>query len=269
MTPRPLNDRAWELLADRATQGLSAQETAELDALLLTAGARDDGLDLAAAALHLALDPVAERAPASLRDRLLAMARSQTAQASVGSATWSRPMAGDAGGGAVLARVSPGRSMAGLGWLAAAACLALAALAWLPRGLPTGSATVAIERRPDAIRWSWGAASPDSRLAGIEGEAIFSPEAQEGVLALRNLPALDPRTQQYQLWIVDPDRKHPVDGGVFDAHGTVGADGSVLIPFTPKLRVDKPGAFAITIERRGGVVVSDGPIAAVAAPPKG
>ena len=46
---------------------------------------------------------------------------------------------------------------------------------------------------------------------------------------------------------------HPVDGGVFD----VTRNGEVIIPIDAKIAVSNPTAFAITVEKPGGVVVSD------------
>lgn len=81
-------------------------------------------------------------------------------------------------------------------------------------------------------------------------------------MKLEGFPVNDPMSMQYQLWVVDGDRdaKHPVDGGVFD----VAADGTVVIPIDAKLALIKPTAFAITAEKPGGIVVSDGPHLAVA-----
>ncbi|MEK9984810.1 MAG: anti-sigma factor, partial [Opitutae bacterium] len=59
---------------------------------------------------------------------------------------------------------------------------------------------------------------------------------------------------QYQLWIVDPERDElPVDGGVFDI--PEGVD-KALIPIKNALEVDKPTLFVITLEQPGGVVKS-------------
>jgi len=44
-----------------------------------------------------------------------------------------------------------------------------------------------------------------------------------------------------------------VDGGVFD----ITDDGKVIVPIEAKLPVGAPTLFAITVERPGGVVVSD------------
>ena len=64
----------------------------------------------------------------------------------------------------------------------------------------------------------------------------------------------DPTARQYQLWIIDAAREgeNPVDGGVFDCN----TSGEIVIPIDAKLRVDRPAAFAITVEKPGGVVVS-------------
>ena len=67
------------------------------------------------------------------------------------------------------------------------------------------------------------------------------------------MPPNDPSQEQYQLWIIDPERDaEPIDGGVFD----VASSGEVVVPIQAKLKVLKPAAFAITIEKPGGVVVS-------------
>jgi hypothetical protein len=88
----------------------------------------------------------------------------------------------------------------------------------------------------------------------MTGNVVWSDELQEGYMTLTNLPANDPASKQYQLWIVDPDRdEKPVDGGVFDipANAT-----TAVIPIRNPLVVNDPKAFVITLEQPGGVVVS-------------
>ena len=54
--------------------------------------------------------------------------------------------------------------------------------------------------------------------------------------------------------IIDPSRdEKPVDGGVFD----IASFGESIVAIQAKLRVNKPTVFAITVEKPGGVVVSD------------
>jgi anti-sigma-K factor RskA len=88
---------------------------------------------------------------------------------------------------------------------------------------------------------------------GAGGDVVWLGSAQQGWMRLVGLPVNDPRVEQYQLWIFDAEQQHPVDGGVFN----VSASGELLVPIDAKLQVAKPTLFAITIEKPGGVVVSD------------
>ena len=78
---------------------------------------------------------------------------------------------------------------------------------------------------------------------------------QEGYLRFTNLPKNDTGVYTYQLWIFDEnqDPKTPIDGGIFD----VNAEGEIIVPITAKLRARGAKAFAITMEKPGGVMVSD------------
>jgi len=88
------------------------------------------------------------------------------------------------------------------------------------------------------------------------GDVVWSDSMQEGYLRLSGLPKNNKATSTYQLWIVDEtqDPKTPIDGGTFD----VTEDGEVVIPINAKLKARNPKAFAITMEKPGGVVVSKG-----------
>jgi anti-sigma-K factor RskA len=76
----------------------------------------------------------------------------------------------------------------------------------------------------------------------------------------------DANLQAYQLWMFEDANlePYPKDGGVFN----VTANGEVIIPINAKLRTVNPKAFAITIEKPGGVVVSDRTKIALLAPVK-
>ncbi len=97
--------------------------------------------------------------------------------------------------------------------------------------------------------------SPASDLyKEVTGEVIWNDDRQEGYMKLSNLPANDPNQNQYQLWIVDPERDElPVDGGVFDFPSESDV---AVIPIRNALPVNKPVAFVITLEQPGGVVRS-------------
>jgi anti-sigma-K factor RskA len=96
-------------------------------------------------------------------------------------------------------------------------------------------------------------------LAGNTKEAqviaVWDPEQQAGLLTMEKLPALD-AAQDYQIWIVDPAYANPVNGGVFH----VAADGKVALAFKPDQPVRQATAFAISLEKKGGVPKAEGPI---------
>ena len=97
-------------------------------------------------------------------------------------------------------------------------------------------------------------ASASDPYTGLSGEVIWNDEKQEGYMSLKNLAVNDPTKNQYQLWIVDPERDElPVDGGVFDI---TQKDGKSIIPIRNALAINKPVAFVITLEQPGGVVKS-------------
>jgi hypothetical protein len=269
------DERLMDLLAARCTQGLTDAESAELDRLLSDHAEVDpDSFDLSAASISLAtLDAatVSAELPASLRARLLAAANSTSSQRSP-----ALPMSAARS----AARTQAARSFP-FAWLAAAAALALAVVGWWqvsrlssgngPQSLNTQLATFT-QKAPDAVHCTWNGKEPG--FESVKGEVIWSDALQRGFMLLSGLPANDPSRKQYQLWIVDPSRdKHPVDGGVFDIAAVLGPQeraptGEIIVPIVCKLRVQSPAAFALTVEKPGGVVVSEGPLVVVAAPKK-
>lgn len=89
----------------------------------------------------------------------------------------------------------------------------------------------------------------------ILGEVVWSDTEQKGFMKFKGLAANDSNKETYQLWIFDETQseKTPIDGGVFD----INENGEVLIPIDAKLRFKNPKLFAVTVEKPGGVVVSD------------
>ena len=130
-------------------------------------------------------------------------------------------------------------------------------LAFYRRPLPPPELTAsqkleALRDIPDTQRLDFSPASDP--YSEISGEVVWNDDRQEGYMSLANLPVNDPTQNQYQLWIVDPERDElPVDGGVFD----IPADSeTAIIPIRNALQVTKPAAFVITLEQPGGVVKS-------------
>lgn len=241
-------DRLEELLTERALKGLSVAEADELRGLQLKLGAEDDpSLDAAAAILALGLtgrQPV-EPLPADLRSKLETGATEFFAPPVI-------PLPEQ--------RTRPaGRSW---GWLAAAACLALAVWAWWPSqgDLDVLESPAAMRSRllagaDDQItRMPW-TATEDAAASEASGDVVWNNAQQEGYMRFQGLPANDTGTYQYQLWIFDAarDDRYPIDGGVFDI--PAGAE-EVIIPIRPGLPIGDAVLFAVTIEKPGGVVVS-------------
>jgi anti-sigma-K factor RskA len=106
----------------------------------------------------------------------------------------------------------------------------------------------------DAVKVTLGA-TKDPAASGVTGDAVWDPQSQTGFLHFVGLASNDPRVRQYQIWVFDGnrDKRYPVDGGVFDVPAGVS---EVVIPIHTSLSIGQAKAFAVTVEKAGGVVVS-------------
>jgi anti-sigma-K factor RskA len=93
---------------------------------------------------------------------------------------------------------------------------------------------------------------------GAAATVVWDPEKQQGILKVANAPTLG-ADKDYQLWLVDPAYKQPVDAGVFN----VDEKGTTEFTFRPKLRITSANAFAVSLERKGGVPKAEGPMVLV------
>lgn len=84
---------------------------------------------------------------------------------------------------------------------------------------------------------------------------VWDEKKQRGVLKVTQLPR-NAEDHDYQLWLVDPRYKNPIDGGVFH----VANDETLSVPFQPSSPVRAAKGFAISLERKGGVTKAEGPI---------
>ena len=149
-------------------------------------------------------------------------------------------------------------SASSLAWLpwALAACLALACAILVADRVQTKKQLARLEQRNAfaqlrlATLSSQLTSAPDASAA-----VVWNAETQEGVLKVSNIPAND-KDRDYQLWIVDPDKPQPVDGGTFH----IDKAGSSDIPFRAKAHVNAADAFAVSLERKGGVPKAEGPM---------
>lgn len=264
-----MNQNSEEILLDllikEATEGLTDAERRQLEEMQGFSPNRDNSFELTAASLAIANLDTSEPLPSHIRARIEDAADQWFAQKEAAKAP-ARP---------VVATEPKIGWFGWLGWVAAAVAFVILAIAiWIPREQqPTTAGPISTpvetpfpvpEKRreellssiPDVKKAAWGPGNVKD-LASVTGDAVWSDDRQEGYLRFRGLPPNDKHTQQYQLWIFDETQsdKTPIDGGVFDVN--VGENGEVVIPIHAALQVKNPKAFAVTIEKPGGVVVSD------------
>lgn len=263
------NDREGlmlDLLCQKAVYGLSREEEKRLSDLLAEAGPGFDPetFELTAAALSTARLSTEMELPANLRSRIAADAERffDEKEAAVSRNDVTVPAETD--------KKRSGFSLPSwLGWaVAAAACIALAfnlystrsggeqRVQQTPPAQPASPPADELRRKIDSAPDLERAAVGPGNVQGVKpsGEVVWSDTEQKGYIRLSGLPVNDTGQETYQIWIIasNQDPKTPVDGGVFD----VSSGGEAIIPIDPRVRVANPKAFAITIEKPGGVVVS-------------
>jgi len=252
-------DRLIELLGDEALFGLGSEDRAELEELLAEFPDVDrEELDRLAASIYLAEAELAATIPDHVREQLLAEAPGHHSPTKAvrppDAPATGRPATMEAGTRGIATREL-------LAWFIAAAAVLVSVGLW--NQTPIQPRSPEIELGPDTIVRDWQA-TDDETAKGASGQVKWSQENQRGVMTFEGLAANDPSEYQYQLWIFDEDQKHPIDGGVFDIPAD--AEGSVPVAINAKLHVKKPTLFAVTVEKPGGVVVSDQERIAVLAP---
>lgn len=287
-TTKNIPPRLEELMVDAATQGLSPQDEAELQAAIASdPSLRDEAeaYELAATAVELSLAPAPmEDLPPALRDKLIASA-GMHASGNRQSLKLSGSPADKPDTPSPFS-FTDGRMF---GWYAAIA--ALVALAFVlvlepkapqattdpdPDTLAQQYEALAGEADTVAASWAFNVGDEnnpggDAAYADTTGEVIWNNDSQTGYMKLAGLPVNNPAKLQYQLWIVDASRStdientNRVDGGVFD----ITAEGEVIVPINAKLVARDAAAFAITVETPGGVVESKGPLQLLAVVDKG
>jgi len=250
-----------DLLIKQVTEGLSPAEQRALDVLdSATVSADLREFERAAAAVTLAGGAGGEPLPPALVQRLAAQAAEHFASPvlDLGAAR---------AAAAAAVRLPPRRARSrnsAYGWFAAAACLVLGIFGWLrPPGsvAPVAHVAPSVAEQRDALLANSDtikvtlSATKDPAAAGVTGDVVWDPATQRGFMHFSGLAVNDPVVHQYQLWIFDGarDQRYPVDGGVFDVPANAK---EIVIPIRAALMVLKPAAFAVTVEKPGGAVVS-------------
>lgn len=259
MSQANLNDPTeLELMAGYVLGDLGEAEAERLQAVL----ARDDRaadilheLEMTSAAVQLAtLRPDDDLMPPDVADRIRAEGRrivEHRADETLRGAGRGRS------GGTVTVAAKGVSTREWVAWFCAAAALLLAVALWQrdPGATQRNAreARAALLRQSDSLlRVDWTPGKTPFEQP-VSGDVVWDSESQTGFMRFENMPINDPTAEQYQLWIIDPQRDDdPIDGGVFD----VTESGEVIVEIDAKLNVISPAAFAITIEKPGGVVVS-------------
>lgn len=91
--------------------------------------------------------------------------------------------------------------------------------------------------------------------ADAKATVAWEPGNQRGVIRISNLPAPQPG-KDYQLWAVDAEHKDPISAGII----RVDQNGGAQVRFKPVENAQHVKAFAISLERKGGVPKKEGPI---------
>ena len=267
------DDERLDLAVALVTEGLDDGPREELWSDTSTRELIED-LERAAAALHMALTPVAppESVPVGLQQRIYgrwndgppAAVRGPVAMEPANLAPHPRSVPSPES----TPGTAPGapRTFAFAGWFVAAAALALCVvlagrLVRLSADAGEFEPRLARERLlaedPNTFELAWVDSIRHSTSESMKGSVVWSDERNEGYMTFDGLESNDPTEAQYQLWIFRGTdlgaEPHPIDGGVFD----VGAGGEVVVPIDPKLQLDQASSFVVTLEKPGGVVVSD------------
>ena len=273
-----LVERMDELLADRAAQGLSAAEEAELEAHYAQLGVSgDESLDRAAAVGALVFARGEQRAlPAGLRGLI------QERAARFGRAMRGETLGTLDGGGVVgAASARPPRAFRGAsvwtGWLAAAACLGVAV--WMSRVVPVqlkafDVPVVVAEAEANNAKYGNSPVGIYDRLMGsgrddvvainarntidddreVQGQLVVDPVTNETLIRLTGLPATGDSDMRYQVWVQDAGREgsQPISAGLVELPY---AGASYVIKVAPTVPVIRATGFSITREGRSGAVV--------------
>lgn len=91
---------------------------------------------------------------------------------------------------------------------------------------------------------------PDARAT-----VAWQADRQSGIITINNMPPAG-KGRAYQLWVVDANHKDPINGGIIH----VEPNGVTRVRFKPDQGASQIKAFAISLEREGGVPKREGPI---------
>jgi len=251
-TTNPNEDRLHELMADSVTGDITSSDAATLE------GSVAHDPDLAERLLEMEL--------AATSAHMAMLLDTDASDATTDDAPFTPRLAGTDPQTRPEGAASPWMVLAGIGWAAAAALLIAVLVQFAgtmqsnPASTPIVQARAAmLSDQSDAVKLEWGDWTLEGEgpeISGVTGDVVWSDAAQKGYMRFVGLPRNDPSELQYQLWIIDAERgmSQRISGGVFDADDS----GELIVEIDdPEIPVSEAAAFALTIEKPGGVWVSD------------
>lgn len=260
-----LDQQALELLAGKALGDLSEEERQRLSEIDIDMAETElEELEATVAAIQLAMLEQSGELPFDLQSKISSSADQYVQVNGIDDAKGSAENKVQLGRATIASELRHESRPAfqareAFAWITAAAALIISVGLFLagrtsspPAGTVASARSELLDSAADLVQvvWANGTTPFDNQ---VSGDVVWSNRLQEGYLKFVGMPVNDPLIEQYQLWIIDPGRDdEPIDGGVFDISST----GEVIVKINPKLRVVEPQAFAITIEKPGGVVVS-------------
>jgi len=97
--------------------------------------------------------------------------------------------------------------------------------------------------------------SPTGDHPDAKANVAWQPDRQSGVITINNMPPAG-EGHDYQLWAVDANHPDPINAGIIH----VEPNGVTRVRFKPDKDASQIKAFAISLERAGGVPKREGPI---------
>jgi anti-sigma-K factor RskA len=97
--------------------------------------------------------------------------------------------------------------------------------------------------------------SPTGDHPDAKANVAWQPDRQSGVITMNNMPPAG-EGHDYQLWAVDANHPDPINAGIIH----VEPNGVTRVRFKPDKNASQIKAFAISLERAGGVTKREGPI---------
>lgn len=140
-------------------------------------------------------------------------------------------------------------------WAIAALLMLCAGMLAVDRSRLQRDLVAALAKDPLAASTMVALASKDPAPAEAKASVVWESASQSGVIKVSNLPAAG-TGKDYQLWIVDADHPDPLSAGIL----RVDAKGVAQVRFKAGAPARSVKAFAVSIEREGGVPKKEGPI---------